>query len=130
MKKYLQAVAIWFLIIPIAILNGGLRENVLIKLGTAALPLSGIILSLCIFVMAFLFIPKIKDCKKTDYIFIGIIWCCLTNLFDLSMFVMDGGGILDLVKQYYFWTGNLWIVVVLSTLSAPILAGIIRKGGR
>ena len=130
MKKYLQAVAIWFLIIPIAILNGGLRENVLIKLGTAALPLSGIILSLCIFVMAFLFIPKIKDCKKTDYIFIGIIWCCLTNLFDLSMFVMDGGGILDLIKQYYFWTGNLWIVVVLSTLSAPILAGIIRKGGR
>lgn len=130
MKKYLQAVAIWFLIIPIAILNGGLRENVLIKLGTAALPLSGIILSLCIFVMAFLFIPKIKDCKKTDYIFIGIIWCCLTNLFDLSMFVMDGGGILDLIKQYYFWTGNLWIMVVLSTLSAPILAGIIRKCGR
>lgn len=130
MKKYLQAVAIWFLIIPIAILNGGLRENVLIKLGTAALPLSGIILSICIFVVAFLFIPKIKDCKKTDYIFIGIIWCCLTNLFDLSMFVMDGGGILDLVKQYYFWTGNLWIVVVLSTLSAPILAGIIRKGNR
>ena len=130
MKKYLQAVAIWFLIIPIAILNGGLRENVLIKLGTAALPLSGIILSLCIFVMAFLFIPKIKDCKKTDYIFIGIIWCCLTNLFDLSMFVMDGGGILDLIKQYYFWTGNLWIMVVLSTLSAPILAGIIRKDGR
>ena len=130
MKKYLQAVAIWFLIIPIAILNGGLRENVLIKLGTAALPLSGIILSLCIIVMAFLFIPKIKDCKKTDYIFIGIIWCCLTNLFDLSMFVMDGGGILDLIKQYYFWTGNLWIMVVLSTLSAPILAGIIRKCGR
>lgn len=130
MKKYLQALAIWFLIIPIAILNGGLRENVLIKLGAAALPLSGIILSLCIFVVAFLFIPKIKDFKKTDYIFIGIIWCCLTNLFDLSMFVMDGGGILDLIKQYYFWTGNLWIVVVLSTLSAPILAGIIRKGNR
>lgn len=130
MKKYLQAVAIWFLIIPIAILNGVLREKVLIKLGIAALPLSGIILSICIFFVAFLFIPKIKDCKKTDYIFIGIIWCCLTNLFDLSMFVMDGGGIIDLVKQYYFWTGNLWIVVVLSTLSAPILAGIIRKCGR
>ena len=79
MKKYLQAVAIWFLIIPIAILNGVLREKVLIKLGIAALPLSGI---------------------------------------------------MDLVKQYYFWTGNLWIVVVLSTLSAPILAGIIKKGDR
>ena len=43
---------------------------------------------------------------------------------------MDGGGILDLIKQYYFWTGNLWIMVVLSTLSAPIVAGIIRKCGR
>jgi len=130
MKKYLQAVAIWILIIPIAILNGGLRENLLIKLGAAALPLSGIILSACIFVMAFLLIPRIKNCKKSDYVFIGIIWCCLTNLFDLSMFIMDGGGILNLVKQYYFWTGNLWIVVVLSTLFAPIIVGKLKQGNK
>ena len=53
MKKYLQAVAIWMIIIPIAILNGALRESVLIKLGAIALPLSGIILSFCIFLVAF-----------------------------------------------------------------------------
>ena len=51
-KKYAQAVLIWILIIPLAILNGGLRENVLNKLGDIALPLSGIILSLCILLVA------------------------------------------------------------------------------
>ena len=37
------------MIIPIAILNGGFREYVLVKLGIMARPLSGIILSICIF---------------------------------------------------------------------------------
>ena len=64
MKKYIQAVGIWFLIIPIAILNGGLRENVLNKLGSISLPLSGIILSICVFVIAYLLIPKIKNCTS------------------------------------------------------------------
>lgn len=59
-KKYMQAIGIWFLIIPLAILNGGFRESVLVKLGDIALPLSGIILSACIFIVAYVFIPKIK----------------------------------------------------------------------
>ena len=49
MKKYVFAFLIWVMIIPIAILNGGFREYVLVKLGGLALPLSGIILSICIF---------------------------------------------------------------------------------
>ena len=67
MSKYIQAIGIWFLIIPLAIMNGGLRENILVKLGDIALPLSGIILSICIFVVAYLLIPKIKNCKQTNY---------------------------------------------------------------
>ena len=46
MKKYIMAVFIWIMIIPIAILNGGFREYVLIRLGAFARPLSGIILSI------------------------------------------------------------------------------------
>lgn len=33
MKKYVIAFLIWVIIIPIAILNGGFREYVLVKLG-------------------------------------------------------------------------------------------------
>ena len=45
MKKYVFAFLIWVMIIPIAILNGGFREYVLVNLRVLARPLSGIILS-------------------------------------------------------------------------------------
>lgn len=78
MKKYVIAFLIWITIIPIAILNGALREHVLVNLGKLALPLSGIILSVCIFIVAYLLIPKIKNCVKRDYILFGVIWFVLT----------------------------------------------------
>ena len=127
MKKYLQSIGIWLLIIPLAILNGGLRENVLVKLGDIALPLSGIILSVCIFVVAIILIPKIKNCEQKDYIIFGVIWFVLTNLFDLSMYLSDGGNFNDLLNSYNFLNGNLWIVVVLTTLLSPIIVSKIKK---
>jgi hypothetical protein len=127
MKKYLQAIAIWMIIIPIAILNGALRESVLIKLGAIALPLSGIILSFCIFLVAFFLIPKIHSCDKKEYIAFGVVWFVLTNLFDLSIILIEGGNFTDLLKAYYFLDGNLWIIVVLTTLLSPILVAKIRK---
>lgn len=84
MKTYAYAFLIWVMIIPIAILNGGFREYVLVELGVLAHPLSGIILSVCIFIVAYLLVPKIKNCVKRDYIFFGVMWFILTNLFDLS----------------------------------------------
>lgn len=129
MKKYMQAVFIWALIIPLAILNGGLRETILNKLGKAALPLSGIILSAMIFGVVLLLIPKIKNCRKRDYFIFGGIWFVLTNLFELIMFVKEGGGFADLLKSYYFLTGNLWVLVVLTTLFAP-MAVMKKSSGR
>lgn len=121
LNKYIQAIGIWFFIIPLAVINGGLRENILIKLGDIALPLSGIILSICIFMVAYLLIPKIKNCKQTDYFIFGAIWFVLTNLFDLFMYISEGGGVKDLLRSYNFFAGNLWILVVITTLISPLL---------
>ena len=126
MMKYIQAIGIWFLIIPLAIINGGLRENVLVKLGDIALPLSGIILSVCIFIVAYLLIPRIKNCELKDYIIFGVIWFILTNLFDLFMYISEGGGIKQLLNSYNFLDGNLWILVVITTLVSPILVSKIK----
>lgn len=68
------------MIIPIAILNGGFREYVLVELGVLALPLSGIMLSIYIFGIAYFLVPKIKNCDKKDYIIFGAMWFVLTNL--------------------------------------------------
>ena len=124
--KYIQAIGIWFLIIPLAIVNGGLRESILIKLGNFALPLSGIILSVCIFIVAYLLIPRIKNCELKDYIIFGVIWFILTNLFDLFMYISEGGGIKQLLNSYNFLDGNLWILVVITTLVSPILVSKIK----
>ncbi|NLV92158.1 MAG: hypothetical protein GX030_07190 [Firmicutes bacterium] len=127
MKRYLQAATIWVIIVPIAILNGVLRESVVVKLGAIALPLSGIILSLCIFGVAYLLIPKIGSCGKKEYLVFGVLWFLLTNLFDLGMILSDGGSLSDLFAAYNFLGGNLWIIVVLTTLLSPIAVARIRK---
>ena len=127
MKKYVYAFLIWVMIIPIAILNGGLREYVLVKLGNLALPLSGIILSLCIFVVAYLLIPKIKNCTKRDYIFFGVMWFVLTNLFDLSAYIKEGEGFAGLLQSYNIFTGNTWLLVVLTALFAPMIVMRIKE---
>ena len=121
MKKYVFAFLIWVMIIPIAILNGGFREYVLVKLGGLALPLRGIILSICIFIVAYLLVPKIKNCVKRDYIIFGIMWFILTNLFDLSSYIKAGEGFAGLLQSYNIFTGNLWLLVVLSALFSPII---------
>lgn len=121
MKKYAYAFLIWVMIIPIAILNGGFREYVLVKLGGFALPLSGIILSICIFIVAYLLVPKIKNCEKKDYIFFGVMWFLFTNLFDLSAYIKSGEGFAGLLQAYNIFTGNTWVLVVLTALFSPMI---------
>lgn len=119
MKKYVYAFLIWVMMIPIAILNGGFREYVLVYLGGFARPLSGIILSVCIFAVAYLLVPKIKNCVKRDYFFFGVMWFILTNLFDLSAYIKEGEGFAGLLQSYNIFTGNTWVLVVLTALLAP-----------
>ena len=121
MKRYLQAISIWFLIIPLVIVNGWLRETILIALGKAALPLSGLLLCVCIYIVALLFIPKIKNCKPFDYIAFGVIWFMMTNLFDLFSILSDGGTIQELFQLYDVTSGNLWIAVVATAAVSPYL---------
>ena len=127
MKKYIMAILIWIIMIPIAILNGGLREYVLVKLGVLARPLSGIILSICIFMVAYFLVPRIKNCTKKDYMIFGVIWFVLTNLFDLVAYIKDGGGFVDLLQSYNILTGNTWLLVVLTALFAPMTVMRIRN---
>lgn len=127
MKKYIMAILIWIMIIPIAILNGGFREYILVKLGIMSRPLSGIILSVCIFAVAYFLVPKIKNCVKNDYIIFGVIWFILTNLFDLVAYIKEGGGFADLLQSYNISTGNTWLIVVLTALFAPVTVMKIRN---
>ena len=119
MKKYLFSIGIWFLIVPLAILNGILRETLLQPLGAFSLPVSGLLLCACILCIAIQLIPRIPGLQARDTWLIGAIWFCLTNLFDLSMYLMEGQSFWAYLQTFDLSSGNLWVLVVLTSLLAP-----------
>ena len=124
--KILKSLLVWVCFIPVAILNGGLREHVLARaLGEKwALPLSGIILSACIFLITWLLLPRaVKALSSKDSLRIGICWVFLTIAFEFVSGLAGGSTITELLAAYNPLTGNLWLLVLAATLLSPVMAG-------
>ena len=120
----LKSLIIWFCFIPVAILNGGLREYVLAKAIGAewALPVSGIILSVCIFLITWLLLPRmIKAFTSKDGWLIGIGWALLTIAFEFAAGLAGGNTASELLAAYNPLFGNLWLLVLAATLLSPII---------
>ena len=124
--KILKSLLVWVCFIPVAILNGGLREHVLARaLGEKwALPLSGIILSACIFLITWLLLPRtVKALSAKDSLRIGICWVFLTIAFEFVSGLAGGSTITELLASYNPMTGNLWLLVLVTTLLSPVMVG-------
>lgn len=120
----LKSLIIWFYFIPIAILNGGLREYVLVKTIGAewALPVSGITLSVCIFLITWLLLPRMtKAFTSKDGWLIGTGWVLLTIAFEFAAGLAGGGNVSELFAAYNPLSGNLWLLVLATTLLSPII---------
>ena len=119
--KYLKSLLVWLCFIPTAILNGGFREYVLTKyldtaLATAA---SGILLSIMILFITWLLLPRL--------VIAGIIWTLLTVIFEFTSGIGTGVPMKELIAAYNPLSGNLWILVVLTTMFAPTIISRINK---
>jgi len=127
--KYTKAALIWLLIIPAIILNGILRRFVTEPLfgDNIALPLSNIILSILIFFIAYLFIPKIKKGKKADFILIGIIWLALISLFDFLINMSNNLFVSEFFYAHDITNGNLWFLAILMCFVAPMIVANLRN---
>lgn len=123
MMKWSKVIGVWFCFIPLAILNGGLREYVWHRFlsESTALALSGVLLAGLIYVVTFLLLPPIKDLTKKDCILVGGLWMCLTVCFEFGLGLSSGSSWKELCQAYNPMTGNLWILVLLSTLCSPML---------
>ncbi|MEN3930382.1 hypothetical protein WJT86_04805 [Microvirga sp. W0021] len=124
----LKSLLVWLCIIPLAILNGGLRELVLepllgIKI---ALPLSSFSLCLLIFFVCLWFFPRMQGGQARDYILIGIIWVALTVCFEAAFGMFRQVSLQQMLQAYNPRTGNLWLLVVVFVGVAPWLAGKIK----
>ena len=124
-----KSLLIWLAIIPLAILNGGFREMVINPLigEKCGLPLSGVLLCGIVFVLCWFYIPRIGRGTAKTYRIIGLWWIILTVLFETGFGLFIGDSFAELIKAYDITTGNLWLLVVLFTGTAPWLMAKTKK---
>ena len=120
----LKSLFIWLCFIPVAILNGGLREYVWVTTIGArwALPVSGITLSVCIFLITWLLLPRtIKAFTSKEGWLIGISWALLTIAFEFAAGLAGSSTVSELLAAYNPLSGNLWLLVLATMLLSPII---------
>lgn len=120
----LKSFIVWLCFIPVAILNGGLREHVLLHtLGERwALPASGIILIACIFLITWWLLPRVaRSSTWRDGWRTGTVWALATIAFELAGGLASGSTPAELLAAYNPLTGNLWLLVVVTTLLSPVI---------
>ena len=121
--RILKSLLVWLCLIPVAILNGGLREHLLCPLvgQSWALPLSGLSLSLLIFFVTWTLLPLTGRFRRGECLAVAILWPLLTAAFELLTGLSSGFTLKELAEAYNPSTGNLWLLVILSTAISPIV---------
>lgn len=129
MSVFLKACLLWCAILVFAVLNGMLREKVLIPLfgSFIALVVSGVLLAMCIFLVAWLAIPWWGWLPPKHWWSIGGLWLLLTLVFEFTFGrVGQHKSWAELMQAYTFEGGNLWPLVLLVILVSPRLAAHLR----
>ena len=119
-----RAILIWFALLAIAIVNGGLRESVLVPwLGRGlAQAVSTVLLSGFIAAIAWIAVPWIAPHGVDEAWAIGVGWVTLTLAFEfLGGHFLFGKSWAELTVDYNVLAGRIWVLVLLVTLLAPVV---------
>lgn len=124
----LKSLLVWLAILMLAIINGVLREIVLVPwLGSAAgLALSGVLLSVLIVVISYAVLPWLGVRQIRGLLSLGLIWLGLTLVFEFAFGLWQGKPWSVLLEAYTFKDGNLWSLVLLVTMLSPCIAARLR----
>jgi hypothetical protein len=125
----LKATAVWLLILACAVLNGGLREALLVPaLGKPAGPvLSGVLLSIVILAVSLLLVPRLGRLATGQCLYVGLLWLCLTLAFEFGFGrLVQHKPWAEILAAYTFKGGNLWPLVLAVVLISPWLAAKLR----
>ncbi len=124
----LRAFAVWCGFVLMAVINGAMREAVIVpRLGTVrGGQLSAIVLAVMILLATYFSIRWIAPRNLQDAWLVGVCWLVLVLLFEFGFGRAQGMSWSAMLEEYRFWTGKLWVLVVLSATLAPVLAGRLR----
>jgi hypothetical protein len=127
---FFRAIAVWIIMVILAIVNGFFRENVLLaNIGqNFALVFSGISLSVLIFIAIYLTFPLFNKQDNKTYLLIGLEWVSMTLLFEFIFgHYVIGKSWSEILEVFDIISGNLFIVVLLTSLFSPIIISKIKS---
>jgi len=128
-----KATLIWTIIAALAIANGALREQVLVPAIGAriALPVSGILLSVVVFLVTWCCYRLIAGRRKLTYLLIGLQWVLMTLSFEfVSGHFVAGKPWPEIFRVFNLMQGDLFIVVLAVSLVSPLLVAKIRDASQ
>lgn len=123
-----KAIVIWLIIALLAIVNAGIREKLLTPIigPEIALPVSGLLLSIFVFLVAYVSIPFFPR-KRNTYILIGVGWFVLTLTFEFVFgHFVAGKPWHEILRAFDVPKGDLFVVALVTTLIAPWFSAKIR----
>ena len=126
----LKALLIWFLLLLVAIINGAARSAFIAPwLGEqAGHIISTLILSLAILVVAWTSIGWINPGRRRNALLVGTAWVILTVAFEfLAGHYLFGNPWDKLFADYHIAQGRIWVLVLITSLIAPLLAMWVRR---
>lgn len=119
-----RALAVWGLLLVLAVLNGGVRDAWLSPaLGdTTGRAISSVLLALLILFATWLTIRWIGPTSSGQAMTVGALWVVLTLAFEFGVGHYGlGKSWVELLADYNVLQGRIWILVLLATFVAPLL---------
>ena len=125
---FLRACVVWLGFLLLAVTNGAVREFAIVpRLGAVrGGQLSAILLALGIFLVTHVTIKWIAPAHRRDAWLIGFTWLLLVLVFEFGLGRAEGMSAAAMLEEYKFWTGKLWVLVLVAAATAPFLTGRLR----
>jgi hypothetical protein len=125
-----RTIAVWFLLLLAAVLNGGVREKWIIpRVGQAQGHLiSTLMLAMLVLLIAWLTARWLNPRTPSDAFAVGLLWLGLTLAFEfLAGHYLFHRSWSSLRAEYDVSKGRIWVLVPIVTSFAPLLAGYVRR---
>ncbi len=136
MKKiYKHAIAFWFVLLILALINATIRETTYKPLltpyiGMWAHQLSSLTGIALFYGGIYFFLKRVHTpYTKSDLLKVGCIWIGMTIMFEswMNMYIRHLT-FSQVLETYYFWRGDTWPFVLLSLLVSPqIVRHVLKK---
>jgi hypothetical protein len=120
-KLLRQGTLLWFGIAFICFLVAVFDDGFLYPhIGEIAVPISGVAMCFAIFALARIVLPKLAETTTKGYWLLGFLWLAMTILFECAEGVfLEQSTWLEILSAYNPFTGNLWLLVVLTVFFSP-----------